>query len=100
MIRHIVAFKLKDYPIKEEKLQAAETVKAELMTLPSKISVIRNFEVGINISNGPSAYDLVINSTFENTVDLETYRIHPDHQAFIAFNKNFSVHKAIVDYEF
>jgi hypothetical protein len=100
MIRHIVAFKLKDYPTKEEKLQAAETVKAELLTLPSKISVICDFEVGINISNGPSAYDLIINSTFNNSEDLKTYQVHPDHQAFIAFNKNFSVHKAIVDYEF
>jgi len=100
MIRHIVAFKLKDYPTKEEKLRAAETVRTELLALPSKISVIRDFEVGINITDSPAAYDLVINSAFDSEEDLETYRVHPDHQAFIQFNKNYSVQKVIVDYDF
>ena len=100
MIRHIVVFKLRDFSSKEEKLMAAETVKSELLALPAKISVIRDFEVGIDVSGSPASYDLVINSTFDSVADLETYRVHPAHQAFIAFNKNYSIHKANVDYEF
>jgi hypothetical protein len=100
MIRHIVAFKLKEYPTKEEKLRAAETVKTELLSLPGKISVIRDFEVGIDALHGPASYDLVINSTFSSLEDLEIYRVHPDHQAFIVFNKNYSVEKVMVDYRF
>jgi hypothetical protein len=100
MIRHIVIFKLKEYTTTKEKFRAAETVKAELLTLPLKISVIRDFEVGINISDDQTAYDIVINSTFDSPEDLEIYRIHPDHQACIAFNKNYTVRKAVVDYIF
>jgi hypothetical protein len=98
MIRHIVVFKLKDYPSAVEKSQAVEILKSELLTMRSKISVIREFEVGINFNPHSFAYDVAINSVFENKEDLETYQEHPAHQAFIAFNRNYSVQKAIVDY--
>lgn len=100
MIRHIVLFKLREFPNPQEKMAAAETLKAELMKLKSKIPVIVEFEVGINFSMDPSAWDVTINSTFRSREDLEIYRLHPDHQAFILFNKNYSEKKAITDFEF
>jgi hypothetical protein len=100
MIRHIVVFKLLEFPTPQEKRNAAETVRAELLKLKSKIPVIVDFEVGINFCPDASAWDVVINSTFRSKEDLEIYRVHPDHQAFITFNKNFSERKAIVDFEF
>ena len=93
-------FKLKEFGHTSEKQKAAETVKAELLAMKKKIPVIREFEVGINITADPSAFDVVIHSSFENLDDLETYRLHPDHQSFIAFNKNYSERKAVIDYIF
>jgi hypothetical protein len=100
MIRHLVMFKLKEFSHPAEKQKAAETVKTELLKMKDKIPVIRDFEVGINITDDPSAFDLVINSAFDDPDDLEAYRIHPDHQAFIAFNKNYTLQKGVVDYIF
>ena len=100
MIRHIVMFKLFEFPSPEEKKNAAEAVKAELLKLKTKIPEIVEFEVGINYWTDISAFDLVINSTFNSREDLDVYRNHPDHLAFIAFNKNYSEKKAIVDFEF
>ncbi len=100
MIRHIVAFKLKGYSSQEEKQAAIQIVKQALMKLPSQISVIRSFEVGIDALHGPASYDLVINSTFDSLEDLEIYRVHPDHQAFILFNRDYTLEKVMVDYEF
>jgi hypothetical protein len=100
MIRHIVMFRLKDFPSAEEKEKSAETVKSELLSMRLKIAEIREFEVGININKGNSAWDLVINSVFESAEDLRAYQVHPAHQAFIAFNKDYSAAKAIVDYTF
>jgi hypothetical protein len=100
MIRHIVMFKLKEFPSPEMKMNAAKVVKSELLKLKSSIPIIVDFEVGINICPDDSAMDLVINSTFRSLDDLEKYRIHPDHQAFIAFNKNYSERKTVVDFEF
>ena len=65
-----------------------------------KIPVIREFEIGINFNPDSFAFDVVINSAFENQEDLEIYQNHKAHQAFIAFNKNYSVEKVIVDYFF
>jgi len=100
MIRHLVMFKLKEFSNAAEKQKAAETVKQELLKMKIKIPVIRDFEVGINITDDPSAFDLVINSIFDDPDDLEAYRIHPDHQSFITFNKNYTLKKGFVDYIF
>ena len=100
MIRHIVMFKLQEFPTPDGNKNAAETVKAELMKLRSTIPVIVDFEVGINFNPDPSAWDLVINSTFRTKEDLGTYQVHPNHQAFIAFNKSYTEKKAIIDFEF
>jgi hypothetical protein len=98
MLRHIVMFKLKDFRTPEEKQKAAEAVKAELLSMKNKISVIREFEVGINVTADTSAFDVVINSSFDTLEDLEIYRVHPDHQAFIRFNRGYTEKKAISDF--
>jgi len=100
MIRHIVMFRLREYKTREEKLKAVEAVRNELLSMRKKIDVIRDFEVGINFTVDDSAFDLVINSTFEFRDALKAYQVHPGHQAFILFNKDYSVKKTIIDYEF
>jgi Stress responsive A/B Barrel Domain len=100
MIRHIVLFKLKVSSDPSEKQKAAEILKSELLSMRTKIPVIREFEIGINFNPDSLAFDVVINSVFENHEDLEIYRHHPAHQAFIAFNKNYSIEKVIADYVF
>jgi hypothetical protein len=93
-------FKLRDFSSPEEKMKAAETVRAELLALKKKIPVILEFEVGINFTIDDAAYDLVINSSFSSREDLKAYQVHPDHQAFILFNKNYSVKKVVLDYDY
>ena len=93
-------FKLREYNTPEEKKNAAEAVRNELLALKKKISVIQEFEVGINFNPDSAAYDLVINSTFASREDLKTYQDHPDHKTFILFNKNYSDKKVVLDYEY
>lgn len=93
-------FKLRSYNSEEEKMQATVAVRNELLALKKKIPVIKEFEVGINFNPDITAYDLVINSSFASKEDLLVYQLHPDHQAFIAFNKNYSEKKVVLDYEY
>jgi hypothetical protein len=93
-------FKLRDYSNPEEKKKAIKRVRTELMALKKKIPVIREFEVGINFTIDEATYDLVINASFSSTEDLKSYQVHPDHKAFILFNKNYSVKKVVLDYEY
>jgi hypothetical protein len=45
-----------------------------------------------------SGSDLVLTIDFENLNDFNNYKINPAHQAFIEFNKQYSVAKTAVDY--
>lgn len=99
MIRHIVMFKLKDFTGETEKTAAAEKVKLRLDELPSKIGVIRNYSAGIDIRKLSWSFDIVLTMDFDTMSDLETYIIHPVHQEFITFNKDYTLEKVCIDYE-
>jgi hypothetical protein len=98
MIRHIVMFKLKDFPGETEKMTAAREVVSRLDELPSKIAVIRKYEAGVDVRKLTWSYDIVLTMDFDTMADLEAYTIHPAHQDFITFNKDFSIEKACIDY--
>jgi hypothetical protein len=99
MIKHIVMFKLSDKYSTEEKKRTAMELKAHLDELPDKISEIKSYEVGVNISNAENAYDLVLVSLFENMEALEAYRVHKAHQAVVAIIKKHKKETIAVDYE-
>lgn len=99
MLRHIVMFKLKDFENETAKASAAQQVVERLNELPSKIKEIRKYHAGTDTRKLAWSYDVVLEMDFENPADLEAYTIHPDHQAFVAFNKNFSIDKVCIDYE-
>lgn len=99
MIRHIVMFKLKDYPNEILKKQAALEVKNRLDQLPKNISFIQNYQAGIDTRKLEWSYDIVLQMDFNNLTEVDAYTIHPSHQEFIAFNKDYSVFKVSVDYE-
>jgi hypothetical protein len=99
MIRHIVTFKLKEFPNDAAKMAAAEIVKARLDELPKKINLIRRYEAGIDIRKLAWSHDIVLVMDFDTMTDLEAYTIHPIHQEFVAFNKDYSEAKVCIDYE-
>jgi hypothetical protein len=92
--------KLREFDTPEEKMKAAELVCAKLIALKKTIPFIREYETGINITQDDSAFDVVINSSFDSKDDLIAYQVHPDHKAFMQFNKNFSIKKTLVDYKY
>ena len=99
MIRHIVMFKLKDFATEAEKMAAAVEVKNRLDELPLKIGVIRRYKAGIDVRKLSWSYDIVLEMDFDSLADLDAYTIHPVHQEFIMFNKDYSIDKACIDYE-
>jgi len=99
MIRHIVMFKLKEFQSEPEKLAASKEVIKHLDELPSKISLIRKYAAGFDVRKLSWSFDIVLEMDFDNIADLDAYTIHPAHQDFIAFNKEYSVDKVSIDYE-
>jgi len=94
MIKHIVAFNLK-----AEHKNKAQVIKNELESLPAKISQILSFEVGINISEAETAFDMVLLSTFRSVDDLNIYRQHPEHLKVLDIIQLYKDQSMVVDYQ-
>ena len=98
MIKHVVMIKLKDYPAAMERKMKLDNIKAELEALPSKISEIKFYEIGINVAVSPVAYDIVLISEFENMKDLNIYREHPEHKRVLDIIAEAKDSSVVVDY--
>ena len=92
-------FKLKDFSSEAVKQAAAIEVKMRLDELPAKINLIRRYEAGVDLRKLSWSYDIVLVMDFDNLCDLNAYTVHPAHQEFVAFNRDYSVAKAVVDFE-
>ena len=99
MIKHIVMFKLKDFAEGASKSKNAKKVKDYLKSLKGKIPEIKSMEVGINCVESDSAYDVVLNSEFENKESVEEYQRHPEHLRVAELIKKIRDNIAVVDYE-
>lgn len=99
MIRHIVMFKLRSFDNETEKTEAVNELLRRLDELPSKIDLIRKYERGADVRKLEWSYDISLVMDFNTMADLDAYTIHPAHQEFVAFNKDFSIAKVCVDYE-
>jgi len=99
MIRHIVLFKLKEFGSASEKSAAANEVLKKLDELPGAIGLIRRYKAGIDVRKLNWSYDIVLEMDFDTIADIDAYTIHPVHQDFIAFNKDYSAAKVCIDFE-
>ena len=92
-------FKLKKFADDSQKLAAENEVITKLDELPLKINLIRKYKAGIDVRKLDWSFDIVLEMDFDSLADLDAYTIHPAHQEFVAFNKNYSTGKACIDYE-
>lgn len=80
LLRHVVMFKFSD------KATAADTRKIEeaFRALPGKISLIKDFEWGVN--NSPEKLNQGLTHcfflSFTSAKDRDAYLVHPDHKLF------------------
>jgi len=70
-----------------------------LEKLPNEIPEIKSFEVGLNNNPGEKAFDLVLNSSFNNMEDLNQYKIHPKHIEVLNFFNQVRDISRYVDYQ-
>ena len=96
MLRHVVLFKFKDAATAEN----TRSVENAFALLPSKISLIKDFEWGIN--NSPEKINEGLTHcffvSFTSEKDREDYIVHPAHKAFVEILKPFVEKVVVVDY--
>jgi hypothetical protein len=100
MIKHIVMFNLKTFETEIEKQKAILEIKSNLEKLPSLISEIKHFEIGINKVESERAADIVLISEFNSIDDLKTYTVHPEHVKVAEIILKLRERSTVVDFEF
>lgn len=96
MIMHVVMFKLHDTPDKQTVLHE---IKRRLDSLPSQISEIISYSVGLNVLPSQRAYDMVLVSAFASLDTLAAYNTHSAHVEHLDFIRSASAGIVAVDYE-
>ena len=99
MIRHIVMWSIKDELSNLEKEKAMLEVKTKIEALKPLIKEIVEADILFNITE-KEEFDLVLNSVFKTTDDLNSYATHPDHVQVVNEIKGYFAKRAAVDYEF
>jgi hypothetical protein len=98
--KHVVLWKLKSEVEGVGKADLAMEVKRRLEELPSFISEIDQYEVGINIGDyGASFFDVSLMSVFPDEEAFKAYCVYPEHDAVVAYIQSVCVAEEIVDYD-
>ena len=96
MIKHIVLHKLKP-GISRDDPRIAHAM-SRVRSLPERLPLIKSWEVGINFSDRPVAYDFSVVAELESRKDLAAYGPHPAHQEVAGLNREL-YEWIICDYE-
>jgi hypothetical protein len=99
MIVHISMAKYLDQADGRSKAENIERGKALTLGLKDHIDSIRTIEVGVNVLNGPTDYDVVSTSTYADMDAVMATVRHPVHDALIAFLKTVTEVSHAVTYE-
>ena len=99
MILHLVFFKMLPEAEGASGEENAQRLVKQLNALPAKIPEIVELQAGLDFSNTPASYDVGLLTKFATREDLETYRVHPDHQEVVAFVQKTTAARAVTDFE-
>ena len=95
MIKHIVFWKIKP---ELDEITTFEEIKSKLEALQGNIPGLMAIEVGNDISNGPTSFDMALYSELEDEQALQTYQVHPLHETVKAYIGSVTIERCVVDY--
>ncbi|MCW2165472.1 Stress responsive A/B Barrel Domain [Microbacterium hydrothermale] len=98
-IRHIVLWKLSADDADTRALHA-EQISERLLALEGMVTEIDRIEVGRNVVNPSSNWDVALTIDFADVDALERYQVHPAHQEVAGFIRSVVSERSCVDYPF
>ena len=99
MIKHIVAWRLKESALGNDKATNARRMQEKLEALRGRIPGLLRLEVGRDFSATENSSDLVLVTEFATRADLAAYQVHPEHKAVGTFVREVVAERRLVDYE-
>ena len=99
MVKHIVAWRLKETAHGNDKATNARLIREKLEALRGQIPGLRRLEVGFDFSATENSSDVVLVAEFATRADLAAYQIHPAHKAAGTFVREVVSERRLVDCE-
>ncbi|MCD7915675.1 MAG: Dabb family protein [Tannerellaceae bacterium] len=100
MVKHVVMFKLIDFPTPKEKQEKLVEIKTKLEALIDKIDILRKITVDFNI-NPAETWDFILITELATLEDINIYSNYPEH---VEVAKHVigpvKADRACVDYQF
>ena len=100
MVKHIVAWRLKDSALGNDKATNARLVRDKLQALRGQIPGLLHIDVGLDFSATENSSDVVLLAEFATRQDLAAYQSHPAHKAVGTFVREVVSERRLVDCEF
>ncbi|CAF1349240.1 unnamed protein product [Didymodactylos carnosus] len=96
LLRHVVLLKFKD----DTKSNDLKNVEDAFCELENKISCIKSFECGQNVSKEglSQGFTHCYLLTFRNEQDRDEYLVHPEHKAFVKLLTPYKEKGLVIDY--
>ena len=92
MVKHAIMIKLKD-----RSLESKNEVKAKLLSMDGKVTMMRSFEVHSDFIGSERSYDIFLCCTLDDEKALEDYQNDPYHCEIKAYIKNVAESVIAVD---
>ena len=99
MITHLVFFKMLPEAEGASGEENAVKLVEMLRGLPEEIPELVQLEAGRDFSKSPASFEVGLLTQFKSKEDLESYRVHPEHQKVVGFVQKTTSERAVVDYE-
>ena len=99
MIRHIVAWRLKDSALGNGKAANARQMKEKLEALRGRSPGLLRLDVGLDFSATENSSDLVLVAELESREALAAYQVHPEHKAVGLFVRAVVCERRLIDCE-
>lgn len=99
MVKHIVAWRLKDSALGNDKATNARLIRTKLEALLGQIPGLLHIEVGLDFSSTENSAHVVLVTEFATRADLAAYQVHPAHKAVGVFVREVVSERRVVDYE-
>ena len=99
MVKHIVAWRLKDSAGGNDKATNARLVRDKLEALRGRIPGLLRLDVGLDFSATENSSDVVLVSDFASREALAAYQEHPAHKAVGLFVRAVVCERRLIDCE-
>ncbi len=97
MVHHIVLWNFKPELSEEQRKEAGESIKKNLINVKEQVKGVVALDVVINKLES-SNKDIALISVFETVEDLNAYQLHPEHVKAAGFIRTVTCDRACFDY--